>query len=345
MNSDHHFSAKEARSLVKASCFISSSDTHSAAASSSLPSSIEPAVLVMGAFDGLHLGHRALIAEALEVAHLKGVPCRPLMFEPDPSVVLHPDTPQPQLLSCADRVRGMRALGCDEPIVLPFTLGLAALSPKQFLLTKVLNRVKPLSIHVGTNFHFGKDGAGDVGVLRSLGQLYGFEVCESQLVRVGGERVSSTRIRRLLSQGGALAEANALLGRCHMARGVIEHGRGEGTSFGFPTANVRFPARTCMPAEGVYGGYVVIGDSAWPAAINVGAPPTFSGPDELFCEANLIGFSGDIYGAEATVIFVEWLRASRRFDSTEELERVVLGNIDWVRNNLGDGEVVMADDN
>ena len=128
-----------------------------------------------------------------------------------------------------------------------------------------------------------------------------------------------------------------LLGRCHFVRGWVDHGRGEGTSFGFPTANVRCDARTCMPAEGVYACVVSDGSRAWPAAANVGAPPTFdTRHDAYFLEANLLGFEGDLYGSELAVTFVAWLRASRPFSSLEELERTVLSNIDWVRRNVGE---------
>ena len=297
------------------------------------------AVMVLGAFDGLHLGDRSLVEAAIGDARRRMLPCVAVTFDPDPSELLFPEKAQPRLLSVADRLRALRSVGVDHAISIPFTPELAALSPEAFVSGPLRDVAEPCSIHVGSNFHFGHRGAGTVETLRQLGSVLGFETMESGLVAVDGERVSSSRIRTLLATAGSLACANGLLGRWHYVHGVIEHGRGEGTSFGFPTANVRCDERSCMPCEGVYGGYVTIGDTAWPAAINVGAPPSFSGPDQLFLEANLIGFSGDVYGAEASVSFVEWLRPSRRFSSLEELERVVLGNIDWVRANLGEGGV------
>lgn len=302
----------------------------------------QKAVLVLGAFDGLHEGHRQLVASAHADARDRGVACVAVTFDPDPSVLLHPTSPQPQLLEVIDRVRGLRSLGIDHVVTLPFDGQLASLTPEEFVRTILCAITRPVAIHVGSNFRFGAHGAGDVQLLRQLGASMGFEVQECPLVRVGSERVSSTRIRTLLAQPARLAEANGLLCRCHFVRGRVEHGRGEGTSFGFPTANVRCSPLVCMPSQGVYGGYVCVADVAWPAAINVGAPPSFSGPDDLMLEANLIGFSGDLYDAAACVVFVEWLRPSRRFSSLDELERVVLGNIAWVRDNLGEGEVSMA---
>lgn len=300
------------------------------------------AVLVLGAFDGLHLGHRALVTGAVEDAKARGTVCIAVTFNPDPSEVLHPENPQEQLLAWDDRERGLLALGVDYPVTFSFTPEFAALSPDEFVERKLMGMARPVAVHVGSNFRFGARGSGDVALMRSLGKRHGFDVIEHPLVKMGHERVSSTRIRTELGKPGGLGEAKSLLGRCHFVRGVIEHGRGEGTSFGFPTANIRCAARMCMPCEGVYGGYVIIDDVAWPAAINVGAPPSFSAPDDHFLEANLIGFTGDVYGRQACVTFVEWLRPSRRFSSLEELERVVLGNIDWVRINLGEGGVRLS---
>ena len=304
-----------------------------------------PAVLAIGAFDGFHVGHRALMDAALADARSRGVACLAVSFDPDPDELFLGDEAPRQLLSCDDRAHMIAAAGVDGVILLHFDRALAALEPEEFVSRVLCHVASPVSMHVGSNFHFGARGKGNCALLSACGADLGFEVTAHDLVRRGGLPVSSTRVRAVLAQPAGLAEANELLGRCHFLRGTVEHGRGQGTSFGFPTANVRFPGRSCMPAQGVYGGYVTIGGSAWPAAINVGAPPTFSGPDELFCEANLIGFTGDVYGAEVAVTFVQWLRASRPFSSTEELERVVLGNIDWVRTNLGDGRVEVALDN
>lgn len=302
----------------------------------------QEAVLAIGAFDGMHLGHRKLIRAAIEDARSRGVPCLVVTFDPDPDELVAQGEPPRRILACEDRVRMALRLGVDGVIVLRFDAGLASMAPTPFVKLVLCWLVKPVSIHVGKNFRFGYHGMGNRASLTLYGIVEGFDVVTHDLVEYHGEPVSSTRIRRLLAESAGIEEANELLARCHFLRGVVEHGRGEGTSFGFPTANVRFSAGSCMPAQGVYGGYVTIGDEAWPAAINVGAPPTFSSPDELFCEANLIGFSGDVYGAEVCVTFVKWLRASRPFKSTEELEQVVLGNIDWVRTNLGDGRVEVA---
>lgn len=293
------------------------------------------AVVCIGAFDGVHRGHRELVAGALGDARRRGCACVAVTFDPDPDDVLVGPRASGRLLAVRDRVRAIATLGVDAVVVLDFGPSLARTPYREFVSTTLDSVVRPVSVHVGTNFRFGARGEGDVAALARIGRDRGFEAHAHELVTAGGRPVSATRIRALLHEGG-VEEAAGLLERPHWVRGVVEHGRGEGTSFGFPTANVRVPRVSCLPADGVYACVVCDGASAWPAAANVGAPPTFSAPDESFLEANLLGFHGDLYGSEVSVLFVRWLRASRTFASTAELERVVLGNIDWVRKNLGD---------
>ena len=329
-----------ARELVRSSLFFAAGEDAASLCAPADPS--EQVVLVMGAFDGLHNGHRLLVAAAIEDATRRGVPCRPLTFCPDPSEVLLGSRSQSQLLSWEGRLRGLRALGADAVLSLPFTAELAALEPEEFVSNVLMSQARPLAIHVGSNFHFGRGAQGDVDTLRMLGERHGFEVSEHPLLEVAGERVSSTRIRRLLAHEGALDLANELLDRCHFVEGTVCHGRGEGAGFGFATANVRCSGRSCLPHAGVYGGYVTEGASCWPAAINVGAAPTFGPEEDLFLEAHLIGYDGDLYGKRVSVSFVKWLRASRPFDSLDELMEAVQANIAWTRENLGEGEVRLS---
>lgn len=292
-------------------------------------------VAVMGVFDGLHRGHEYLIREAVTHARRQHIPCVGVTFDPDPSEVLNAESLPERLLPTQDRVSCMLALGLDAVVTFSFTRAFANLSPQVFLDEALCGVLAPCRIYVGENFRFGAAGAGDVQGLAEYGKTHGFDVATKELLRDQGEVVSATHVRKLL-RAARLDEANALLGRCHYVRGRVEHGRGEGTGFGFPTANVRCDRHACLPAEGVYAAYVANGHEAWPAAVNVGAPPTFASPDPAFLEANLLGFSGDLYDAEVTVSFVSWLRPSRTFESLDELRRVVLGNIDWVREHLGE---------
>ena len=305
----------------------------------SATASSTPAIVAIGAFDGVHLGHRTLIEACVRQAHEARARSVAVMFDPDPSELIAGTAAERRLLSVSDRAAICQALGIDEVLIIPFTCAFANKEPVDFV-DYLVNAIGVIqTIHVGSNFHFGHRGAGHVDTLRGIGEHRGFSVVTHDLLQCGGEPISSTRIRALLAKG-CVAEAAELLGRLHFVRGTVVHGRGEGTSFGFPTANMRCDARACMPGEGVYACIVTDGKQAWPAAANVGAPPTFDGrQDSCFLEANLIGFEGDLYGRELAVVFVEWLRASRPFSSLDELERVVLGNIDWVKSNVGDAGV------
>ena len=290
----------------------------------------------VGAFDGVHLGHRTLVRACVEDAHARGASCVAVTFDPDPSEVL--GVGQPRLLSAGDRVRALSTLGVDEVATVRFDDSVMRTGYREFV-TRYLGRLGHLrSIHVGNDFRLGRAGEGDVDHLADLGQELGFDVIGHELVRHGGSPVSATRIRTLLGTCDVRGAAS-LLGRCHFVRGRVVHGRGEGTSFGFPTANDECDVRSCMPADGVYAALVVRGNEAWPAAVNVGAPPTFSASRGAFLEGNLLGFEGDMYGFVVEVVFLEFLRPSRAFSSIEELERTVLGNIDWVAENVGRARV------
>lgn len=328
--------AAEARAIVRRSLLLDPPAGLTAASQTApQPDPATPVTCCIGAFDGLHRGHQALVAATVADARARGGQAVAVTFDPDPSDLLSPGHAQPHLLSCADRARALRACGADRVVTLPFTEDLAHTPQEDFLDRWLLAGLNVASIHVGANFRYGDRGAGDVASLGQEAMACGIAVEAHPLEQAGGQPVSATRVRSLLAQG-QVGEAEALLGRSHFVRGRVEHGRGEGTGMGFPTANVRVPASSCLPGEGVYAGWLVDGGTAWPAAINVGAPRTFADrPDDHFLEASLVGFAGDLYGHEVTVTFWRWLRAARRFDSLEELERVVLANVDWVRTNLG----------
>lgn len=292
-----------------------------------------PSVIALGAFDGLHLGHRALISRLLADAAERSLPSVVVTFDPDPSEVVGPH-PEARLLAVSDRVRGLLALGADAVLVMHFTRELAGLAPEAFC-SRIAEALHPVAVHVGTNFRFGARGAGDMAALgRFMGQ-YGAACVPQDLALGGKEPVSATRTRHLLFEGKVDAAAE-LLGRCHFVRGTVMHGRGEGTGMGFATVNVQCAKLSAMPGEGVYGGYVVVDGVPYAAAINVGAPKSFEAEERPeFLEAHLLGFSGDIYGREVQVVFCRWLRAQRKFSSMAELEAVVRGNIEWVHENLG----------
>ncbi len=305
----------------------------------------KPVVMVLGAFDGFHRGHKKLVRAALAEAQARDTNCVAVTFSPDPSELVGASGAELRLLSIEDRIHALECAGAHAVLALDFTQELASRQPEEFV-REVLCSVAPIAaLFVGEEFRFGARGTGNVETLRGLSRELGFALHPVALVRESGDVISASRIRALLGEPGRIEQANALLERCHFVRGRVVRGRGEGTSFGFPTANVRCAQGTCMPSEGVYGGFVAMGREAWPAAINVGAPISFGEVEEYFLEANLIGFSDDIYDAEVAVVFATWLRGMRKFDSLEELEHTVLSNIDWVRTNLGGGRLEVLRDN
>ena len=301
-----------------------------------------PCVVAIGAFDGVHKGHRRLIADAALDAQRRGVPMVVVTFDPDPADVLYGVKPLTRLTERDDRIRLLLEAGADAVACFDFTKELERTGWREFAL-QVLGAVcRPVSVHIGTNFRFGAGGAGTPGLLADLGRERGFEVSTHDLVICDDDVVSATRIRGLV-RTGAVREAARLLERSHFVRGCVLHGRGEGAGFGFATANVQVDSVICMPAEGVYGGWGIVGDAAWPAAINVGTPRTFTDRvDDSFIEAHLLGFEGDLYGRNVAVVFSQWLRAARRFESTAELEQVVGNNINWVQMYLGTGRTDAA---
>lgn len=303
--------------------------------------SLGSCVCALGAFDGVHLGHRELVGEAVRDARGRGVASVAVTFDPDPALVLTGTVENAELLSVADRLRALAALGVDALLVIPFTPQLAATTHESFLTDILFPAVRPICIHVGSNFRMGAGGLGTVDALSVVAGGLGSSLRAHELACVDGGPVSATRVRTLLREKGDVAEAARLLGRHHLVRGTVVRGRGQGTAFGFPTANLDLSPASCRPAEGVYAALAVTDGHAWPAAVNVGAPRSFGGEEgKPFLEATLLGFSGDLYGSELAILFVEWLREPRKFPSFEVLEQTVLGNVEWVRRYVGPADLL-----
>lgn len=292
------------------------------------------AVIAIGAFDGVHRGHLELLQRTQADARARRAHAYAVTFDPDPDVVVSPH-PARHLMSVADRLRALAASGVDGVIVVPFTRELAALDHEQFF-CDVLQPVCTIrAIHVGSDFHLGARGASDVAVMSAWGIERGINVYGHDLVLDGDAPVSATRIRSLID-AGALEQAAAELGRRYLVRGRITTGRGQGSALGFPTANVSFDTSLQLPAAGVYAGFACVEGTVWPAAINVGLPPTFE--DRLgsaALEANLIGFTGDIYGDRIDLVFEERLRPSFKFDDVQDLIATVQRDIAHVREQYG----------
>jgi len=278
-----------------------------------------PAVVCIGVFDGVHLGHREVIGGCVEEALRLGRASAVITFENDPESVLSPERRVPQLSSLEQKRRLISLLGPDYLVSLLFTPELAALSPQEFLDDYLLRTFRPAELVVGANFRFGAGGTGDVEVLRGYGSLHGFDVAAMPLLSFDGRPISSTRIRALLGEG-RVSEAGRLLGRPYALAGEVVAGSGRGGELGFHTANVAVDPALCVPCPGVYAGAMTAEGREWPAAVNVGTRPTFEEEGAVWVEAHAIGMDGvDLYGARIEIVFLERLRDERRFAGREEL--------------------------
>ena len=278
---------------------------------------VADSVVCIGVFDGVHIGHQALIAHGRVLADELGCQVVVITFNPHPGRVLRPDGAPAELGSLADRIDWIKQAGADEVIVMPFTPTLAATSPREFAHLALREHTHALAVVVGENFTFGAGATGSVATLAELGEEMGF-VADSLMVRDGQENVSSTRIRRLLALDGDVAEAAKLLGRCYFIRGIVVHGDARGRELGYPTANLAWSADLVIPADGVYAGWLNVRGERLPAAISVGTNPQFHGEDQRI-EAFVIDREGlDLYGQRVAIEFAERIRGQETFASTEE---------------------------
>jgi len=272
-------------------------------------------VLTIGVFDGVHIGHQALIGQAVAEAGREGVQAACLTFFPSPDVVLRGQEAQ-YLLLPEERAELMLRLGVDLVVVTEFSAEMAAMSAAEFM-GRVVSSLRPLQVWVGEDFALGHHRMGGLSALSSLGHELGYCLRVMARRRLGGEVVSSSRIRRCLDQGDVSAAAE-LLGRPYSVTGSVVRGDGRGRILGYPTANVAYDLRKRLPADGVYAAWVVRAGQVSGAVVNVGVRPTFSLSDRTL-EAYLFDFDGDLYGERVRVDFMARLRAEVRFDSPAEL--------------------------
>lgn len=288
------------------------------------------AVVCIGVFDGVHLGHRKVIETCVEKARCLATASAVVTFDRDPEMVLIPEQHVPQVCTLEQKTRHIAALEPNHLLVLPFDEEMAGLEAEEFLSRHLLATFAPRAVIVGVNFRFGARGAGDVDLLHRFGNDHAFEVEALPLLEIDGAPVSSTRIRELLSRGNAV-DAARLLGRPFAVEGRVVAGAGRGRDLGYHTANIAVPAELAIPREGVYAGAAGLDGTLFPAAINVGTRPTFERGGEVCVEVHIIGFDGDLYGAHVEVAFLERLRDERRFDDAEALRRRVAVDIDLSR--------------
>lgn len=288
--------------------------------------------MTLGNHDGVHLGHRALLAAARERAGREGLTVTAVTFDPHPSMVLAPDRAPPLLTTMARRRELLLALGADEVTVLRFDRELASTSPEAFAEEVLVGRLAAESVVVGPDFRFGRGRAGDVAALGALGAAHGFDVITVPPVTLDGEAVSSTRVRAALARG-EVRDAARLLGRVHDVDGSVVRGDGRGRSIGVPTANLDCDP-ILLPADGVYAVVVrVHGERELLRGVaNLGVRPTFAAGRSV--EVHLFDVDRDLYDARVRVGFVERLRAEQRFDGVEALKAQIARDAERARASL-----------
>ena len=280
-----------------------------------------PAVLTLGVFDGLHLGHQLIISRVVERArHLGAVPTV-ITFDPHPRAVLHPESAPPLLQTFDQKVAAFGALGVEQTIVVRFTPEFAKVRAEEFLRDVVHERLQAREVYLGRGFAFGRGREGDIDLLRKVSGALGFFADEVPEVRLRGQRISSSRIRALLA-AGRVNLARRMLGRPYGVEGRVVRGFERGRTIGFPTANLR-PANRVIPRSGVYVTATLI-DGSWQRSVtNVGVRPTFENEAEPSVETFVMDWGGDLYGDVLRVRFLHRLRDERRFNAVDELKRQI----------------------
>ncbi|QLH24458.1 bifunctional riboflavin kinase/FAD synthetase [Streptomyces sp. Rer75] len=279
-------------------------------------------VVTIGSYDGVHRGHQLIIGRAVARARELGVPAVVVTFDPHPSEVVRPGSHPPLLAPHQRRAELMAALGVDAVLILPFTQEFSRLTPADFVVKVLVDKLHARVVVEGPNFRFGHRAAGNVDSLRELGTTYDYEVEVIDLYERGeaggGEPFSSTLVRRLVAEGDVTG-AMEVLGRPHRVEGVVVRGAQRGRELGFPTANLETLPHTAIPADGVYAGWLTAEGESMPAAISVGTNPQFDGTERTV-EAYAIDRVGlDLYGLHVEVDFLAFLRGQEKFDSIEAL--------------------------
>jgi riboflavin kinase/FMN adenylyltransferase len=279
-------------------------------------------------FDGVHLGHQALIRGLVGGARAAGATPVAATFDPLPAQVLAQDPPQSTLADAPERAALLLEAGARDVIIFTFDKAFSQQSAEAFI-KRVSAAGDVQRIVVGPDFQFGHGREGAVPALRALGDQYGFAVTVVEPISLGGAIVSSTRIRQALREGDLLT-AQALLGRPYCVSGTIVRGEQRGRTLGFPTINVAPPSDKLLPHDGIYATWVTIGDKRYRAASSLGVRPTFGGgPRKL--EAYILDFNEDVYGKEAKIDFVERLRDELKFDSAEQLATQIGHDVEQTR--------------
>jgi riboflavin kinase / FMN adenylyltransferase len=282
------------------------------------PARWQQPVLALGNFDGMHRGHLKIIERVRRGAEERGATAVAMTFEPHPSKIVRPDKAPPLLMTHQQKLEALARGGMHGVAIVRFTPELSHWDPETFVRTVLVEWLHVSEVWVGANFLFGHDRSGNFSLLRSLGARYGFRAEKIDPVRYKDFVVSSTRVRRLISEG-RVDEAGALLGHHYSVDGPVVQGQKRGRQLGFPTANV-CPENELVPPTGVYATTVTIDGVAYPSMTNIGTRPTFETGETMVIETHLLNFDKDLYGARLRLGFVQRLRDEKKFEGIDGLK-------------------------
>ena len=289
-----------------------------------------PTVLTLGVFDGLHLGHQAIMRKVVERAAAAQAVATAITFDPHPRAVLYPESSPPLLQTLDQRIANLEVLGIEQTIVIPFTHEFAGQPAENFLTDIVHDRLQAKEVYLGKGFAFGKDRGGNIDLLRSMSTKLGFVADEVDEVTLRGQRISSSRIRKLLD-AGRVNLARRMLGRPYGVEGVIIRGNRRGHTIGFPTANLK-PHNRVIPKFGVYATATLINGTWRKSITNIGVRPTFESDADPSIETYVFDFDGDLYGDVLRVRFLHRIRDERKFNGIDELKAQIEKDSNRARN-------------
>lgn len=273
-------------------------------------------IVVLGNFDGVHLGHQKLFNLAKEKAKETGFQVIALSFYPHPTWVLG-NNPKPLLNSREEKKARIEAVGVDVFIEYPFTKEFANISPEEFFHRTLVNKLRAKVVIIGSNYYFGKDKKGDIVHMKKLGEKYEVEICAVDTVKSQGITISSTNVRNLILQGN-MHQATQLLGHPYTITGEVVHGKALGRTIGFPTANVKADESRIYPPNGVYATVIEVDNKHYLGITNIGYNPTVSGKNKTV-ETHIFDFDKLIYGETIKISLCEYMRPEKKFNSLSEL--------------------------
>jgi len=288
----------------------------------------EDTVVTIGNFDGVHLGHQSLIKRAVDVQEKRGLKSLLLTFENHPSDFLKGKHVR-FLTIKSEKLRLIEDMGINIFVSLPFDERISGLEPEMFIRNVLIEKLRAKAVVVGYDFRFGKNRAGDIHRLERLSKDYGYSLDVIEPILRNGQKISSSLIRRMLSEGN-VKEAGIMLGREYDVSGTIVHGRKLGRQIGFPTINIHADESALIPKTGVYYTKVIMDGREYCGATNVGYNPTIDG-SRLSVETHIIGFCGDVYGKTARIIFLDRLRNEIKFNSIEELKKQLQNDVQNIK--------------